>query len=171
MNKETLMANHPDLYQAILDEGKASAAADQISALAAAREEGATAERARIQGVETAAEGVPGHEKLIAELKFDGKTTAGEAALQILGAEKQLRVGALAALTEGANPVVLAVETSATGEIGDESAPDATAPVAERAKHNWDKNAALRSEFTSLDAYSAYLAKQESGQVRILGKQ
>jgi capsid assembly protease len=48
--------------------------------------EGATAERARILAVE--ANAMPGHEKLIAEMKADGKTTAPEAAQRILAAEK-----------------------------------------------------------------------------------
>lgn len=50
------------------------------------RAEGASAERARIQGVE--AQSMRGHEALIASLKFDGKTTGAEAAMQVLAAEK-----------------------------------------------------------------------------------
>jgi hypothetical protein len=34
---------------------------------------------------------MPGHEALIAQLKFDGKTTGAEAAVQVLNAERQLR--------------------------------------------------------------------------------
>lgn len=67
MDRETILANHPDIAQAF-------------------RAEGADAERARILGVESAA--MPGHEALIASLKADGKTTPGEAALQVLTAEK-----------------------------------------------------------------------------------
>lgn len=55
--------------------------------LAAAREDGAKAERARIQGVESAV--LPGHEALVAGLKFDGKTTAGDAALLVMSAERK----------------------------------------------------------------------------------
>lgn len=50
---------------------------------------GVSAECARIQGVEAAL--IPGHEALIQSVKFDGKTTGGEAALQVLRAERELR--------------------------------------------------------------------------------
>jgi len=50
---------------------------------------GAEAERKRIQDVE--AQSMPGHEALIAQLKFDGKTTGAEAAVQVINAERQLR--------------------------------------------------------------------------------
>jgi ATP-dependent Clp protease protease subunit len=56
--------------------------------LAAARAEGAKAERERIKGIEDNT--LPGHEKLTAELKFDGKTSPAEAAVAILKAEKAL---------------------------------------------------------------------------------
>ncbi len=56
--------------------------------------EGAASERARIVAVE--AQSLPGHEALVAALKADGKTTAGEAAMQILAAER----GKLSALSQ-----------------------------------------------------------------------
>jgi len=58
--------------------------------------EGATAERERIQAVHAAA--MPGHDDLIAKLAFDGKTTGGEAALQVIAAEKAKKGDKLAAL-------------------------------------------------------------------------
>jgi len=67
MDIESIRASHPEIVQAF-------------------RAEGADAERARILGVEDVA--MPGHEALIASLKADGKTTPGEAALQVLTAEK-----------------------------------------------------------------------------------
>lgn len=51
------------------------------------REEGAKAERERIQSVE--AQALPGHEALIQSLKFDGKTTGPEAAVKVLSAERE----------------------------------------------------------------------------------
>jgi capsid assembly protease len=53
--------------------------------------EGATAECARIKAVEAASQGFPGHDELIAKLKFDGKATGDQAATQILAAERTLR--------------------------------------------------------------------------------
>ena len=67
---------------------------DQIAAeapdvLAAIQQEGASAERSRIQSIE--AQAIPGHDALITALKFDGKSTAGDAAMAVLAAEKQTR--------------------------------------------------------------------------------
>ena len=68
------------------------------------RTEGATAERERIQAVERAL--LPGHEKLIASLKFDGKTSGPEAAAQIVAAEQELRAKALSNMqSEAPHPV------------------------------------------------------------------
>jgi capsid assembly protease len=72
--------------------------------VAQGRTEGATAERERIQAVEKAL--LPGHEKLIADFKFDGKTTGAEAALQVVQAENTLRGEELKKLRASApNPV------------------------------------------------------------------
>lgn len=58
---------------------------------------GATRERERIQAVQAVGDGLPGHEKLLAALAHDGKTTAAEASLAVLAAEKQARAAAAAA--------------------------------------------------------------------------
>jgi capsid assembly protease len=72
--------------------------------LAQGRTEGATAECERIQAVEKAV--LPGHEKLIASFKFDGKTTGAEAALQVVQAENTLRASKLADVrNESVKPV------------------------------------------------------------------
>lgn len=71
------------------------------------RAEGAAAERERIQAIEATA--IPGHEALIAAIKFDGKSTAGDAALAIVAAEKKVRTAQAAALSEDApQPLPLA---------------------------------------------------------------
>jgi hypothetical protein len=49
---------------------------------------GAESERERIKGVEEQL--IPGHEALIASLKYDGKTTGPEAAVQVLKKEREL---------------------------------------------------------------------------------
>ncbi|CAG9932433.1 hypothetical protein [Candidatus Nitrotoga arctica] len=49
------------------------------------RAQGAAAERARIQAIE--AQLIPGHEAMINRLKYDGNSTAGDAAQAILAAE------------------------------------------------------------------------------------
>ena len=70
MNQDELQAAHPEL-------------ANQL------RADGAKAERERIQGIEGQA--IPGHEALITKLKFDGTSTAGDAAMAVVAAEKSLR--------------------------------------------------------------------------------
>lgn len=82
MTKEDLIAQFPDIYQAAVSDGTAGMEA----AVAAAKEEGIKAEQARILGID--ALNLPGHEKMIAEFKADGKTQPGEAAVKILAAEK-----------------------------------------------------------------------------------
>lgn len=79
MDQKQLQAEHPALFEAIT-----SAARDEghKAGLAA----GATAERERILGIE--ANALPGHEKLVAELKADGKTTPDQAAARIVAAER-----------------------------------------------------------------------------------
>ena len=62
------------LEQAAYEKGKAEGLAQgKTEGFAQGKAEGATAERERIKAVE--AQAMPGHEALIAEMKFDGKTT------------------------------------------------------------------------------------------------
>ena len=58
---------------------------------------GATQERERIQAVLAVGEGLPGHGELLAGLAFDGKTTADQAGMAVLTAEKSARAAAVAA--------------------------------------------------------------------------
>lgn len=77
------------------------------------RAQGADAERARIQAVE--GQLIPGHEALINGLKFDGKSTAGDAAQAVLAAEKTTRNAQAAALASDA-PTALPLVPAATVE-------------------------------------------------------
>jgi len=79
ITRELLSAEHPDLLASILDEGRTLSYAEGLV-------KGAARECQRIRDVE--AQALPGHEALIATLKFDGQTTGSEAALQIVRAEK-----------------------------------------------------------------------------------
>lgn len=98
ITREQLAADAPELVAAILAEGQAA---------------GASAERARIQAVEEQL--LPGHEALIKTLKFDGKSTAGDAALAITAAERSLRTSRASALAgEAPTPLPLAPVASVT---------------------------------------------------------
>lgn len=65
---------------------------------------GATQERERIQAVLAVGEGLPGHDALLAGLAFDGKTTADQAGMAVLTAEKSARAAAVAAHSAEAPP-------------------------------------------------------------------
>lgn len=58
---------------------------------------GATRERERIQAVLAVGDGLPGHEKLLAELAYDGKTNAADASMKVIAAEKLTRAAAVKA--------------------------------------------------------------------------
>lgn len=94
LTAEQVVAEHPDIAAAFIAQG-------------------ASAERARIQAVE--GQLIPGHEALIQNLKFDGKSGAGEAAVAVLAAEKTTRTKQAAALASDA-PKVLPLEPKATDE-------------------------------------------------------
>lgn len=89
MTKEEFKAQHPDIYQAIMDEGQTSGHISGIAeGIAQGKKEGAAAELARIKTVKD--QTVPGHEALLETLMFDGVTTGEQAAVKILAAEKTL---------------------------------------------------------------------------------
>jgi ClpP class serine protease len=83
LTKESLFAEQPDFAKALTDEYYQAGLAVGIA-------QGAEAERVRIQGIEALA--TLGHDDLIATFKYDGRTTAADAALQILSAEKLTRL-------------------------------------------------------------------------------
>jgi hypothetical protein len=137
-------------------------------ALAAARAEGAVAERTRIQQVEAAC--LAGHEALIAGMKFDGKSTGADAAMAVLAAEQTLRSKAAAALAKDAPPPAKPAATPAVDLGATDPMADTSKPLAERCKAKWDSDPKTRAEFTSLEAFTALVKAEEAGQVLVLGK-
>lgn len=102
LTAEELKAMNPALAELLIEEGKVVGFAERLAednaraqsdGYAKGLEEGkvlgATAERERIQAVES--QSLPGHVELIEQLKYDGKTTGPEAAVKILQAEKETR--------------------------------------------------------------------------------
>lgn len=85
VTKENLGAAYPELIASIEKEAfeKGFSEGTQKGKLS-----GAESERERIKGVEEQL--IPGHEALIISLKYDGKTTGPEAAVQVLKKEKDL---------------------------------------------------------------------------------
>jgi len=147
-------------------------AAEAPDLIAALQAEGASAERARIQSVEGAL--IPGHEALIAGLKFDGKTTGGDAALAVNAAERNLRnKAALALAGDAPQPLPSAAAPAYTAPAAKPGAEpdDMHLPIAERCKARWEASADLQREFESLGAYTSYVKAAERGVARIMNKQ
>lgn len=137
--------------------------------------EGATAERARIQGIEALA--LPGHEKLINELKFDGKTSTADAAVRVVSAEKQIRDNTLATMrSEAPNPQLAALPLKDPVPKQTANAVVITADmprdeVKAALKSEWDADKDLRSEFQNdFEGYCIYREQEAKGNVRFLKK-
>lgn len=97
LTKEQVIAQHPAIAEAL-------------------RADGAAAERQRIRDVE--AQALPGHDALVAELKFDGKTTGPEAAQRVLAAEKEVRAKHVAAIAADAPAPLPFAPTNDLGPAG-----------------------------------------------------
>lgn len=118
---------------------------------------GADAERERIQSCEDAA--LPGHEKIVDTMKFDGKSTGADVALAIVQEEKSLRVKHLNDFHANApQPLPHAAINPVAQE---EPAANAALPLDERCKKSWDSDAQVRKEFGTYGAYLAYMRVAE----------
>jgi signal peptide peptidase SppA len=157
ITKETLAAEAPELLAAIQTDAHALGRAEGLAA-------GAQAERERIQAVENQL--IPGHETLIAALKFDGKTSGAEAAVQVLAAEKTLRGTALAQLRGDAPNPAAAPAAPSNAPVAE----DHTLPLEDRARAKWDTDPKLRGEFSSFKNYLAYTRADAAGKIRVLGR-
>jgi hypothetical protein len=143
--------------------------ADIEAMRAKAISDGATAERNRIKAVQE--QSLPGHEALIETLKYDGKTTGPEAAVQILAAEKKKLGGIAADLREDAPKTPPNSPLENTGRVATKI--DSTmspAQVEAVAKSNWQNDPKLSTEFTSCESYVAFCKAEAAGRVRILNK-
>jgi len=112
MTKDELQAQHPTLAAEL-------------------RADGAKAERDRIQSIE--AQTIPGHEALITSLKFDGNSSAGDAALAVLAAEKTARAAHANASANDAPPPVATTPAAAVATT--------TTAASEKSREQLDKEA------------------------------
>lgn len=166
VDKETMMAEHRDLYEAILAEGKALGVTEgKAAGIEEGKGIGATAERERIQAVMGCSR--KGHEDLVKTLMFDGKTTATEAKAAIFDAEKASLENARQALKTGA-PNPAAASVSAAEEKDREASGEGLVGEA-KWKHDWDRSAELQGEFQGkFERYKAYMENAAAGRARIL---
>lgn len=167
-----LEENHPDLVDRFRAEGRAEGKAEGLEAgREKGRKEGADAERARIEAIDKMT--LPGHEALAAECKADPECSAEQAAVKITQAEMKAR-------TEGKNPAHLdklaadeaqAGQAPAPASTDQPTGPSADAPLEERLKAEWAKDADLRAEFgDNFDQCLAYHQANEAGRARVLKK-
>lgn len=86
IDRALLARRSPELLAALLDEGRALAAESNAAAVTAARNEGVTAERARLQAIDDLA--LPGCEDLVRAAKYENNGTAESLALAAVKAGK-----------------------------------------------------------------------------------
>lgn len=162
---------YPEMYESIVREGIDRGSADgHARGKAEGLDAGASSERDRIKAVEEQL--IPGHEALITDLKFDGKTTGPEAAVKVLAAEKSLRASKLASfVTE--HPTV-AVPSAPKDDTDKQAQKQAAAPAGmylppeEQAEKTWAEDPKIRAEFANnKEAYLAYVKADAAGRVKI----
>lgn len=167
---EGLRTAYPDIIKAL---EKAAFDNGYSSGLTKGMDEGlktgADKERSRIQAVEGSL--LPGHEKLIESMKFDGVTTGEQAAVKILQAEKTLRETKLTAYKEDAPMVVAAVDAAQTEATKTEAQARGELMTEDQFKAAWNKDNTLRAEFgNDFDAYKAYEEANAKGLVKVYGQ-
>lgn len=152
--------------------GAVTTAADLAAAFpdlcAAIRLEGATAERARILGIE--AHAMAGHEALVAAMKADGAVTPDMAAGRILAAEKAARgqqAQAIVDVEKVTGGVKAAPQSHPAGAASASAAEKATTP--EGWKAEYAASPQLQAEFASADDYVSLKRAEALGKVRVLG--
>jgi ClpP class serine protease len=158
ITRELIASDHPDIAKAFTDDGYAAG-------LEAGKKLGAEAERSRIQGIEALA--MPGHDALIAQLKYDGETTAEQAAVKILTAEKTTRASMADKLGQD-TPKPL---PHAPAAFNDGEGADGGEKLTGQAKweHEWKCSESLQAEFKTIESYVAYQKANEKGLVKRFG--
>ena len=177
MTKVEFKQKYPDVYNSIVEDGKVAGYVEGTTAgtevaMAEGKKlgalEGAEAERARIKAVQDVA--LPGHEKLVAELAFDGKTTAGEAALKVMAAEKAVMASRADSYNKDGQAIDVPVPSDGDAVPSSPDAANASLPIEEKVKQQWDSDPRLRDEFGgNLNACLAFEKASAAGRVKIYG--
>lgn len=169
---ESVKADHPDIAKALIDEGKQAGMAEGLESgkkegRAAGLEEGRKAERDRLAAIDDIAR--PGFEKIVAEAKADGKSTAADVALTMAKAEKSRGADHLSTIKAETDNMP-SIDPSASNAPAAKAEEDPSLTVEDRAKAAWNKDEKIRKEFSSLDAYTAFLRAEETGRIRLYKK-
>ena len=165
ITRDFIAAEHPAIADAFRKEGIDNYKIDTTDAVAQKEVLAATAERERIQSVLETGEG-HGQDELVNTLAFDGSTTAAEAALKILAADRVTRGDQLKAIKDDAPDPVKA---SGDADDGNKQV-DMSLPAEERAKAAWANDPKIRGEFVTEADYVGWLKAEESGRVKQMGK-
>jgi signal peptide peptidase SppA len=147
ITKGAVLEHAPDIAEAFRAEGRASVDVDTVKTAAA------TAERERIKAVFE--QSMPGHEKLIDQLAFDGKTSGPEAAVQILKAINAKKADHAQAIQKDGEEL-LTVKASADG--------DANVQLSQASKEQKDKS--KEKDFETLVAEQVAAGKKRSDAIR-----
>ena len=163
ITRDYIAAEHPAIADAFRAEGEDKTKAENATAGQATAE----AERERIKAVLDVGAGTD-HEALAHTLAFDGKTTAPEAALKILAADKEARTGKLDDLRNDA-PAPLKPSGDPDAEAAAAAAANASLPVEDQAKAEWANDPKVRAEFGSETEYVAWRKADAAGQIKTMG--
>lgn len=128
---------------------------------------GAAGELARINAVADLS--MPGHEDLISTLMFDGKTSAPDAALALMAAEKKVRETALAALGTGGVAAVASATSPAVEILADQDVGHGEFDK-DKALEKYKGSVELKKEFRDFESYLAYAQAFSDGNVKTLSK-
>ena len=163
---ETFKAAFPEIHEEIRRAGYDAGLADGTEkGRAEGFEAGRTAERERIREVEKIS--IPGHEALVSEMKFDGKTTGPEAAVKVLQAETELRKAKQQSFVADAPAPA---KPAPAAEKEDPDAELEKLPLEQQAKIRWERSPEIRDEFfmSGFAGYLAFLKNEKS--IRIFEK-
>lgn len=134
--------------------------------MAAGRAEGAKAERERVAGIEAAL--IPGHEKIIAEMKADPTKTELDAHRAVAAAERQARADVRSGLDKDeAEMKGLRSEHGPANGKDEPKKPAATAQTPDGWKAEYAASEELQAEFATEAAYLAFKQAEKAGRVRI----
>ena len=156
-----IMEHHADIADKFRAEGKESIDVEQVAL------DAKQGETDRIKSVLD--QTMAGHESMINEMAFDGKTTGPEAAVKVLQAEKSFKNSIKTNLDSDAKDLSnVAASTNAqpATTIND----DPNTPIAERCESNWKLDAKLRAEFNDdFDCYVEYMKASDDGLIKKRG--
>ena len=165
MTSSTFKIQFPDIYAEAFDLGKADATKDMSAKITEAYDKGidkglsdgalvgATTEMKRIAAVQE--QSIPGFEKEIGAMMFDGVTTGPEAAVKIIQGQKKKQAKGLKSLEDEAVKPVSNEKKKESGK-------------ARTSKEKWDSDENLRKEFQDdFDVFEAYEKNLEAGHIKV----